>query len=309
MEGCKVMNYSNFEFLKCNFSELYHLAKDTEDWISTDSTAAMTNIQQIMRNVIHYIIGNTGLATRDLHMDGVIHYLWKNKLIADHMYVILREIELFDSRESEMLIDPSNIEHYFYRMHDFTVWFYKTYVDDAFVPNAFINPFIKESSPLVMRQETEIELTAPQMIKIDGTVHKSEWVDSLKKLDNYVIINYENGERYEGQITKKMKHGRGIYTWVDGTVYIGYWRHDLEHGYGEKLYANGDIYRGYWKNGAFEAQGTYVWKNGQSYEGQWKDGLEHGYGIKTTAKGIKTRGFWTYGEFGYLADQLNDASN
>lgn len=265
----------------------------------------MVNIQQIMRTVLNIIVGNTGIVTSDLHMDGIIHVLWKNKLIEDNMYELLREIELFDSRESEIIVDLSKIEQVFYRLYDFTVWFYKTYVDDTFVPSSFINPVLKKALPLVTQQETEIEVPV-QFIDIDGRVHQGEWINSLKSLDNYAINNYENGERYEGQIIKKMKHGKGIYTWLDGTVYIGYWSNDLEHGYGEKIYANGDVYRGYWKYGTFDAQGTYVWKNGQSYEGQWKDGFEHGYGTKTTASGIKTRGFWNYGEFGHFTDQLND---
>jgi len=299
------MSYSNFEFLKGNYSELFQLARNSEDLITKDPFAAMITIQQLMRAVIHNIAGNTGIVSGDLHMDGFINSLWKNKLIQNDMYQVLREIELFDSRESELIIDLSKVEQFFIKMYDITVWYYKTYVDDAFIPNSFINPVIKEMLPLVNHQETDIELPI-QLINIDGTVHEGEWVNSLKQLNNYVMDSYENGERYEGQILKGLKHGRGIYTWQDGTVYIGYWNNDLEHGYGEKLYANGDVYRGYWKYGAFDAQGTYIWKNGQMYEGKWKDGFEHGYGTKTTANGVKTRGFWNYGEFRHFADQLND---
>lgn len=290
-----MVSYSNFDFLKGNYPELFLLATNAEDLIDIDPFAAMINIQKLMRGVIKMIVGNTGIVTSDHHMDGVIHSLWKNKLIEDDMYHILREIELFDSRESEIIIDLSRVEHVFLRMYDVTVWFYKSYVNDAFVPNSFVNPVLKKTPPLVVKREKEKELPV-QLINIDGTIFKGEWIDSLKSLDNYVINHYENGERYEGQFVKELKHGRGIYTWQDGTVYIGHWNNDLEHGYGEKLYANGDVYRGYWKYGAFDAQGTYVWKNGQTYEGQWKDGLEHGYGTKTTTNGIKTRGLWNYGE-------------
>jgi|GEM_PF-3921331 len=243
------MSYSNFDFLKGNYNELFQLAKNSEDLISTDPFAAMVNIQQMMRSVIHIIVGNTGLITNDLHMDGVIHSLWKNKLIEDNMYETLREIELFDSRESEIIIDLTRVEHIFIRMYDFTVWFYKTYVNDAFVPNSFVNPVLKEMNLLSKQQESKIELPV-QLINIDGTVHKGEWVNGLKSLENYVINDYENGERYEGQIIKKSKHGRGIYTWLDGTVYIGYWSNDLEHGYGTKT-TNGIKTRGFWNYGEF----------------------------------------------------------
>jgi len=299
------MNFSNFEFLKASFPELYRLAYIAEDLISRDPFAAMINIQQMTRTIIEKIAGNNGIATNDIHMDGFIHSLWKNKIITDDMYRTLREIELFDSRESEIIIDTSKFEHLFNKTYDFSVWFYKTYVDDAFVPNVFINPKRKEKILLIAQQELEMDM--PYLfLDIDGTIHKAEWRKSLERLRNYVIKSYERGERYEGQMIKGLKHGQGFYTWQDGTVYIGNWHNDLEHGYGEKLFANGDVYRGYWKNGAFDAQGTYTWKDGEIYEGQWQDGFEHGFGTRTSSNGVETRGFWTYGELVHSVDQLND---
>lgn len=286
------MSYSNFDFLKSDFPEILSLAENTEYLISQDPFAAMINIQQITRNVIKNIVGNNGVVASNPHMDGVIHSLWINKMISDDMYRALKEIELFDSRESEIFVDLSKIEHLFIRVYDFTVWFYKSYVNDAFIPNTFINPLTKTMS-LVTQQELEMEML-DQLFSIDGVVHKAKWVKLPK---DYVTINYENGERYEGQIHKGFKHGKGKYTWPDGTIYIGFWSNDLEHGYGKKFFANDDVYRGNWKNGAFHGQGAYIWNNGQIYEGQWEDGFEHGFGSKTTSKGVKTRGHWMYGEF------------
>jgi len=299
------MNFSNFEFLKASFPELHRLAYIAEDLISKDPFAAMISIQQMTRTIIEKIAGNNGIATNDIHMDGFIHSLWMNKIITDDMYRTLREIELFDSRESEIIIDTSKFEHLFNKTYDFSVWFYKTYADDAFVPNVFISPKRKEKILLIAQQELEMDM--PHLfLDIDGRIHKAEWRKSLEKLRNYVIKSYEKGERYEGQMIKGLKHGQGIYTWQDGTVYLGNWHNDLEHGYGEKLFANGDVYRGYWKNGAFDAQGSYTWKDGEIYEGQWQDGFEHGFGTRTFSNGVKTRGFWTYGEFVHSVDRLND---
>lgn len=299
------MSYSNFDFLKDDFPGLYDLADTTEYLVFKDPFSAMIHIQEIMRTVIKYIVGDTGIITSDSYMDGVIHSLWKNKLIEDDMYQVLREIELFDNRESEVIVDLSKVEHLFIRMYDFTIWFYKTYVNDAFIPNAFIKSVIKEKNLTVTQQKSEMKIPV-QLLNIDGTVRKAQWVNNLKILSNYVNMKYENGERYEGQVYKGLKHGRGLYTWQDGTVYLGNWSNDLEHGYGEKLFANGDVYRGNWKNGSFHAHGTYIWKSGQIYEGQWEDGFENGYGSKTTSNGVKTRGFWTYGEFVHSVDQLHE---
>ena len=52
-----------------------------------------------------------------------------------------------------------------------------------------------------------------------------------------------------------MKHGKGKYTWNDGSMYNGYW-------YENKI------------NGT----GIYTWPDGRRYEGEWKEHQRHGQG-------------------------------
>ncbi|WP_199621331.1 HAD-IIIA family hydrolase [Paenibacillus alkalitolerans] len=299
--------FSNFDFLKDTFPTLYGLAHTSEELILTDPFAAMVNIKQFTTQIIQQIARDTGIVLSSIHVDGIIHTLWKSNILSEDMYLILREIELFDDRESEIFIDSSRVEYLLNRVHDFAVWFYKKYVDDTYVSSGFINQSRKEVNLLIAQQESG-ENSVDSFINIDGTVRKAEWGKSLQTLSNYESKKYDNGEKYEGQLVRGLKHGQGIYTWKDGTVYIGFWSKDLEDGYGEKKFANGDIYRGYWKNGAFDGEGTYIWKDGETYEGQWEDGLQHGFGTKISSNGVKNKGFWVYGEFVHSADQLNDGT-
>lgn len=50
-----------------------------------------------------------------------------------------------------------------------------------------------------------------------------------------------------------MKHGEGVFEWVDKTRYIGHWLNNAIEGYGE-----------------------YYWPDGRSYKGQWKENRLHG---------------------------------
>ena len=35
-------------------------------------------------------------------------------------------------------------------------------------------------------------------------------------------INYANGDKYEGGLKGKRKHGYGIFTWADGSIFFGF---------------------------------------------------------------------------------------
>lgn len=50
-------------------------------------------------------------------------------------------------------------------------------------------------------------------------------------------ILYKNGAKYNGELRKLKKHGRGKMTYADGSVYIGDWKEDIRKGQG-KLHPN-----------------------------------------------------------------------
>ena len=55
-------------------------------------------------------------------------------------------------------------------------------------------------------------------------------------------IILENGDRYEGALQNKFKHGYGIYSYANGDTYTGDWANDLQNGHGVYLFATGSRY-------------------------------------------------------------------
>jgi len=68
----------------------------------------------------------------------------------------------------------------------------------------------------------------------------------------------ENGAEYEGEWdTKNKKDGKGVQTWVDGSLYEGYWKNDKANGRGRLIHADGDVYTGEWQDDKAHGYGVY----------------------------------------------------
>lgn len=245
------MAFSNFEFLRIGYPELFRLASRAEQRVEENPFAAMAAMQQMMRSMVRRIAGDAGIVVQDSLGDGLLYSLWKRKILKDEMYRSLRELELFDSRESVLVLDLSRARPQLEHMYDFSVWFYRMHVDRNFVPGAFVIAEAGGNSTLGTVREENREEAGNVTVEMDGNVLLAEWRKGLETVANVEQLAYDNGDKYEGQVYRGRKHGQGVYIWTDGTVYSGRWRHDLEHGYGEKLFANGDVYCGYWADGAF----------------------------------------------------------
>jgi hypothetical protein len=66
------------------------------------------------------------------------------------------------------------------------------------------------------------------------------WTDRLQGNDiGFYVGNFERGRM----------HGRGTFTWADGSVYEGEWQNDQMHGQGTKTNSGGKVeHKGQWKN-------------------------------------------------------------
>ena len=57
-------------------------------------------------------------------------------------------------------------------------------------------------------------------------------------------VKYANGDVYRGQWRYEQKHGRGRYTYCEGSeegiLYDGKWKHNVKHGEGTFYFTNGD---------------------------------------------------------------------
>jgi hypothetical protein len=47
-----------------------------------------------------------------------------------------------------------------------------------------------------------------------------------------------------------MRHGRGIFIGLDGSIYEGYWKFDKMSGFGRKVFIDGSVYEGDWLDGS-----------------------------------------------------------
>ena len=65
-------------------------------------------------------------------------------------------------------------------------------------------------------------------------------------------LNFPNGDKYEGELKGKKKHGYGVFTWADGSTFRGDWKDDKKHGHATFIDAKGEELSGYWKNGEFD---------------------------------------------------------
>jgi len=83
-----------------------------------------------------------------------------------------------------------------------------------------------------------------------------EMLLSEPQMPNYVVKNYANGDKFEGQIKDGKRHGQGTFHSADGDKYIGEYKDDKMHGQGTYHFADGDKYIGEWKDGKEHGQGT-----------------------------------------------------
>lgn len=56
----------------------------------------------------------------------------------------------------------------------------------------------------------------------------------------------------------KMRTGKGIITWFDGSKYEGYFKNNLLHGRGRLIHSNGEIYEGWWYEDKTNGFGRYT---------------------------------------------------
>lgn len=98
------------------------------------------------------------------------------------------------------------------------------------------------------------------------------------------IVEYENGDCYEGDFVNGLKEGLGTYTWANGDKYSGQWVNDYRNGLGLFIWAKdddeliSDMYIGSFENDLMSGYGIYYYSNGDKYEGEWQNGAMNGSG-------------------------------
>jgi len=112
-------------------------------------------------------------------------------------------------------------------------------------------------------------------------------------LNDVVQLNFENGDKYEGQVdyciirNKEIKcmQGIGVYLFKNSYYYRGSFKNNKTHGYGIFSSENGQSYEGSFKEGNIEGKGIMIYPDGRIYKGYFKNNNKDGYGVMIYPEG------------------------
>lgn len=104
------------------------------------------------------------------------------------------------------------------------------------------------------------------------------------------IFVYPNGNRFEG-IWKGGKLQNGLLNYQNGDRYQGNFYNNERHGLGLYFYQSGNRYEGVFSNGD-KVEGTFHYNNGNRYIGQFSDNMRNGLGTMYTNDGKTYNGYW-----------------
>ena len=152
-----------------------------------------------------------------------------------------------------------------------------------------------------------------------GTVYTPDGTMTYYAKKNRLV--YENGDVYEGAISRFLPNGSGVYTKADGEVIEGYFTDGVASGTCRVTLTSGNLFEGEIQNGEWmigtltlvyddatetphgsfvnsrlEGEVTYQYRNGASYIGGYQNGLPHGAGTLTYANGDVYEGEFSCGE-------------
>lgn len=118
---------------------------------------------------------------------------------------------------------------------------------------------------------------------------------SKDQKEGFGKVVYSNGDVYAGNWRKNMRHGHGLYNYVNlGLKYDGDWENNSKNGTGVMTFSNGDIMESGWDiNQVSETKvGRYAYISGDNYEGTLRKGMRHGTGLMYYSCGAKYEGGW-----------------
>ncbi|KAK9842203.1 hypothetical protein WJX81_000327 [Elliptochloris bilobata] len=106
------------------------------------------------------------------------------------------------------------------------------------------------------------------------------------------VLDYTNGDLYEGNTLGSMRHGWGKHSCTNGDTYNGYWRLDKRHGRGRAVFARGVEYEGEWASDKADGTGSVRYENGGVYEGGFSADVRQGWGAHSFPDGSRYEGEW-----------------
>lgn len=129
------------------------------------------------------------------------------------------------------------------------------------------------------------------VIYLDGDQEKGTKISRAGK----ALVQFENGDQFEGEFGEDLNKKDGIYTWASGASYEGTYVDGGKSGQGTYVYPNGDRYVGEWESGQKHGEGTELYVNGDVFKGHYEHNMRQGEGVYTYASGAKLTGTWDKG--------------
>ena len=101
-----------------------------------------------------------------------------------------------------------------------------------------------------------------------------------------IEFRYSNGDVYKGDLLQGLAHSHGIMeSKTGGYQYIGIWNKGLRQGKGVCTYVDGSVYRGLFFDDKRHGSGYMQYLNGDKYQGNWENDQRSGDGVMTLASG------------------------
>ena len=72
------------------------------------------------------------------------------------------------------------------------------------------------------------------------------------------LIQFQNGDIYEGNFVENERYGEGVYQFANGNVYEGEFVDNRFHGLGRFSFNDGSVYEGEFFEGKIDGDGTLV---------------------------------------------------
>ena len=137
-------------------------------------------------------------------------------------------------------------------------------------------------------------------IKIIG----DSWLKN--NIKNIAIEISDNDNYYQGELSKSIKNGIGLYRWSNGSIYLGEWYDNKMNGIGLMKYFNDSIYFGEFKNDLMNGWGEFLWGDFKYYCGNYVNNLKSGFGIFVwDFNSINAYiGFWEFGKQNGIGIQI-----
>ena len=117
----------------------------------------------------------------------------------------------------------------------------------------------------------------------NGNIYEGTLKD--KKPNGVGTTRFANGDFYEGSFIEGKPEGKGKYTAANGTIIVGFFKNNQADGLVSVTYKNGGKFDGMYVSGKANGKGKEVFANGEIYEGNYVDGKREGKGKLTSGRG------------------------